>query len=134
MSMIQSDTGPPTYPFVAPIEEEEFRLFPAEIENDAHIVYHGTTLSRLESILAHGFRRNAESGSASFAQKSFFALNYAASARTSASPEGVVLACRVQSLIETGVVSAGGIVHVYLDCLLPTVEAICMIPPMYVHR
>lgn len=126
--------SPTIFPFTTPTEEEDFRIFPSDIEDDELVVYHGTAKSNVASILATGFRRNPEAESVSFAQKSFFALNYAAGKRTADSPEGAILACRLRALGEPGVVVAGGLVHVYFDHLIPPIVGICIVPATYLHH
>lgn len=62
----------PEYEFSKPTEENDYRLFSEELENNPHVAFHGTPSSNFEPIVANGFNIPA-----SFAKNSSEALRHA---------------------------------------------------------
>jgi hypothetical protein len=56
------------YPFNGANEENCYRLFPDEIENDEQVFFHGTAEGNLQSIIGDGFRIPDQLKSISFAK------------------------------------------------------------------
>jgi hypothetical protein len=121
------------YPFLYTIEENDYKLFPANLENDAHIFFHGTAEKNLCSIIKDGFRISGNLPSVSFANSSSLSLNYACNSRSEASPEGVVIAVRYEdvTLPYFRVESFG--LHVDNMENQPTIVGFCVVPANYVY-
>jgi hypothetical protein len=100
MSRIDSITK---YPFGETNEENGYRLFPDELENDELVFFHGTAESNLESIVNDGFKIQGSLPSVSFAETSALAWKYASEARSTTSPNGCVIAVRFQTLDRPGI-------------------------------
>ena len=99
------------YPFQGANENNGYRLFPAALEDDPLVYFHGTAEGNLEAIIGNGFAFARDLRSVSFALNSDLALRYASEARTDASPNGCVLAVRFNDLENVAVETS--IVHVY---------------------
>lgn len=122
------------YPFPKPNEINGYCLFPASLENEELVVFHGTTKSNLESIIENNFKVSGELKSISFSSNSNLALSYGCDKRSKQSPEGVVLAVKLQSLNKPHVVSSGGVILLYRpEQEPPRILAYCIIPATYVH-
>lgn len=126
-----TDNAPVEYPFRGANEENGYRLFPADMENDDLIAFHGTAEANLQSIIDEGFTFAGTLQSLSFAKSSSFALPYACSARTEASPNGCVLAVRFETLDKPGIVPETSIIHVYKLDEQPKVIGYCVVPANY---
>jgi len=87
----------PAFPF-QPEEGAGYNLFPAELEQDEHTFFHGTSEAMARSIAKEGFKPRAVLTSSSFSEASGLALGYACRKRSDDSPNGCVLAVRVKSL------------------------------------
>jgi hypothetical protein len=119
------------HPFLEPAEEKGYRLFPADLENDELVAFHGTARANLKSIFDNGFRFTADLQSLSFAKNSPLALRYACCARSNSSPEGCVLVVRFASLNEAGIANETSIIHVYALSQLPVIIGYCIVPADY---
>jgi hypothetical protein len=51
---------PTEYPFPGATEDNGYCVFPADMEEDEHIFFHGTAATSLESIVKDGFKSQAE--------------------------------------------------------------------------
>lgn len=123
-----ADDTPKEYLFQGANEENGYRLFPDELENDDLVAFHGTAETNLQSIIDNGFTFAATLQSLSFAKSSAFALSYACNARSDASPRGCVLAVRFDSLDRPGIVAETSIIHVYKLDEQPKVIGYCVVP------
>jgi len=122
------------YPFPEPNEKNGYLLFPNSLENEELVVFHGTARSNLDSIIEGNFKVSGELESISFSSTSSPALGYGCNKRSEQSPEGVVLAVKLQSLNKPHVVSSGGIIHLYKpEQVPPCILGYCIIPENYVH-
>lgn len=108
-----SQNKPIEYPFLGASENNGYRVFPHELEDDPLVAFHGTARVKLPSILDHGFAFTSALVSLSFAKGSPLALSYACKARTSYSPDSCILAVRFDSLERPGIVVEHSIIHVY---------------------
>jgi len=117
------------YLFRGASEENGYRLFPAELESDDLVAFHGTAETNLRSIIDNGFTFAGSLHSLSFAKNSSLALKYACDARTEASPNGCVLAVRFASL--DNVVVETSIIHVHRLDQQPEVIGYCVVPADY---
>jgi hypothetical protein len=122
---------PIEYPFEKPTEENEYCLFPGELEHDDLIAFHGTLRSKYESILKNGFVPKAPLESVSFSKLSNGSLDFACKDRSDASPEGIVLVVRFEHL--DGIVNNVSDIHVIRKELLPPVIGYCVVQADYVH-
>jgi|ERR1017187_606610 hypothetical protein len=122
------------YAFHGADEERGYRLFPNELENDEHVFFHGTAEANLRSIIANGFRIPDGLKSISFARDSSVPLKYACDARTTASPNGCVLAVRFESLDKPEIVHEQFGIHVYKFDPPPVVIGYCIVPADYMFR
>lgn len=126
-----ADDTPKEYPFEGADEENGYRLFPVDLENDDHVAFHGTAEANIRSIIDNGFTFAGSLQSLSFAKSSTFALKYACDARTEASPNGCVLAVRFVSLDRPGIMVETSIIHVYKLEEQPKVIGYCVVPANY---
>lgn len=124
-----SQAPPVEHHFHGASDENEYRVFPVELETDSLVFFHGTAEENLPSILASGFRSGSVP-SVSFAKKSGLALRYACDAR-STSGRGVVIAVRFECLDDLRIVRESFGVHVYDATLQPRVVGYCFIPADY---
>lgn len=125
------------FPFPSPHPDGErgYRVFPAALESDPLVVFHGTARVHLASILTHRFRIRGALPSVSFTKTSPVALGYACSKRSDDSPEGVVIAARFSSFAPPGTVEeAGGCVTIYREDAPYEILAYCIVPADYAHR
>lgn len=80
---------------------EDYRVFPLDIENDPHILFHGTALENFEPIKSEGFKRGIDVGakleSISYAKGSVGALTHWVSRRKK-EQHGIILAVRFKNL------------------------------------
>ncbi|MFK4719352.1 hypothetical protein ABIE89_000452 [Bradyrhizobium niftali] len=129
ISTTRDGDKPVEYSFQEPSEHRNYRIFPAELEDDEPIAFHGTAETNLKSIIDGGFSFIGALQSLSFARTSSLALKYACDARTEVSPNGCVLTVRFPSLEKVAVESA--VIHVYRLDLQPKVIGYCIIPASY---
>jgi|GEM_PF-1308461 len=122
------------YPFRDPRGEAPYNQFPAELEEDGLVFFHGTAAVNLKSILADGFRP-PDNGlkSVSSAATSDLALNYACDWRSAASPDGCILAVKFEQLDRPGIHREPFGLHVYKFDPQPTVIGYCIVPAGYRH-
>jgi hypothetical protein len=124
---------PEKYPFPHDPERSEYRLFPAELEDDEHVFFHGTAACNLGPILDNGFSIPIEPPSVSFAKNSALALGYASAKRTPASPDGCVLAVRYEKLDRPGLKVEVSMLHDYTCNPQPEIIGYCIVPASYRH-
>lgn len=126
-----SQTSPIEYPFLGARENNGYRVFPYELEDDPLVAFHGTARMHLPSILDHGFAFTRTLESLSFAKGSPLALKYACEARNSHSSDGCILAVRFDSLERPGIVVENSIIYVYNLDEQPNVIGYCVVPADY---
>jgi hypothetical protein len=121
------------YAFPWPNDEKGYRLFPAAMENDELVAFHGTSRAKLDAIIKNGFAFAGELQSLSFAKDSALPLRYACAARSADSPEGCVIAVRFAPPIpRPGIVVETSVIHVYKLDEQPEVIGYCIVPADYV--
>jgi len=125
---------PREYPFPSAPEENEYRIFPDDMENDGLIFFHGTAEKNLDSIVNNGFRISDNLPSVSFARNSSLSLRYACEVRDDSSPCGVVMAVRYDYLNERHIFQEGFGLHVYDLSVQPQIVGYCVVPENYVFR
>ena len=128
MGQIDSSTK---YSFGLANEENGYRLFPAVLEDDEHVFFHGTAEVNLESIIGGGFKIQGALASVSFAKNSALPLRYACDARSTASPNGCVLAVRFECLDKPEIKREHFGLHVYKFDPQPVVIGYCVVPASY---
>ncbi|MCK1603454.1 hypothetical protein IVB02_18905 [Bradyrhizobium sp. 166] len=139
---MNEDTKRPTiaaaleHPFDKPGEHSDYAVFPAELEKDPEVFFHGTQQSLLQPIREEGFRMPPppKARSVSFSRTSGLALGYACDKRSEASPEGVVIAVRfaADNRSERREESFG--LHVDRFDPQPEIIGYCIVPAAYDHR
>ncbi|HZL67370.1 MAG TPA: hypothetical protein VFC29_08570 [Candidatus Limnocylindrales bacterium] len=122
------------YPFGRANAENDYRLFPDELEDDEQVFFHGTAEANLESIVGGGFKIQGALPSVSFAKTSAVPLRYACEARSPASPNGCVIAVRFGSVDRPGIARESFGLHVYTFDPQPVVIGYCIVPADYVFR
>lgn len=122
------------YPFGQPSDDNGYRLFPDEIEDDGLVFFHGTAEANLESIVNDGFKIEGALPSVSFGRTSALPLKYACEARSAASPNGCVIAVLFQSVKKPEITSEAFGLHVYRFDPQPEVIGYCIVPVDYVFR
>jgi hypothetical protein len=126
---------PKEYSFLNPNEKNRHRVFPDAIEDDKHILFHGTAAANLESILRNGFRMPAmDPASVSFARDSSLALKYACAPPSQPPRKGCIIAVRFDDLNSPRIVSESFGIHVHRPDALPPVIGYCIVPDDYVFR
>ncbi len=119
------------YRFGTPAEQN-YRIFPDDLERDPEVFFHGTGRCFLQSIVDGGFRFPPpdRAQSVSFARTSDVPLGYA----SGLGADGVVIAVRFDA--RNGSVRADepfGL-HVYRFDPQPEIVGYCIVPAAYVHR
>ena len=125
---------PMVLPFPSAPEETDYRIFPASLENDDRVFFHGTAEGNLASILSNGFRISGELPSVSFARNSSLSLGYACQARSTLSPNGVVIAVRYEDLDKPFIIQEAFGLHVHCFSEPPKIIGYCVVPANYAHR
>ena len=121
------------YPFIYTIEENDYRLFPDDLENNPHIFFHGTAEKNLDSILRNGFRISGNLPSVSFANNSSLPLSYACNSRNESSPNGVVIAVRYEDVTLPYIRVESFGLHVDSMKNQPALVGFCIVPANYVY-
>ncbi|MEZ0001623.1 hypothetical protein [Sinorhizobium fredii] len=121
------------YDFPSNLEERDYRLFPAELEDNENVAFHGTDLENLLSITQNGFRPGPNLSSVSFAKESSGALYFWCLKRTT-DAEGVILAVRFESLSRNGLLVESSIIHDYTVEPQPEIIGFVRVPRHYQHR
>jgi hypothetical protein len=123
------------YPFGTP-QNNEYRVFPDELENDPEIFFDGTEETVLQAISNEGFRfpDPPKAQSDSFSRVSSLALGYAAGMRSKASPNGCVVAVRFGA--GNGPLRREEPFGLHADRFDPQPEIVgyCIVPASYDHR
>jgi hypothetical protein len=123
------------YPLGVP-QQNEYRVFPDELENDPDIFFHGTEERVLQAIRDEGFRfpDRPRAQSVSFSRVSSLALGYASGKRSNASPNGVVIAVRFA--VDNRSVRREQAFGLHVDRFDPQPEIVgyCIVPASYVHH
>lgn len=124
---------PTEYPFLgvdAPVGN--YNVFPAALESDPDIYFHGTADSVVEPIIANGFKPTKTLSSMSFSATSSLALGYACETRA-AGEDGVVIAVRIETDSRAGIRKETFGVHVDIIEPQPVIVGYCIIPASYRH-
>lgn len=122
------------YPFPLDPEEVSYCVFPACMEDDPHIFFHGTNKVFLQSILTNGFSIQENLPSVSFSKQSSLALGYACKRRSEAAPGGCIIAVRYSDLSASNLERE---VSTLLDRTCdpqPEIVGYCLVPASYDHR
>jgi hypothetical protein len=135
---IANSTTPDTareYPFGTP-RDNEYRLFPDELENDPEIFFHGTEERVLQAIRSGGFSfpDPSKAQSVSFSRDSSLALGYASDKRSAASPQGCVIAVRFGADNRSLRREEPFGLHVDRFDPQPEIVGYCIVPADYDHR
>jgi hypothetical protein len=121
---------PQEHPFVPPVEGGDYNIFPATLEDDPNVFFHGTTAAARESIIRDGFKPNPPLKRSTFTHKSNTAL-----AHTCGKHGGVdrcVLAVRVADVNAPGIDSSEPFgIYIHVNGPQPTVIRFCLIPASY---
>lgn len=130
MSAIRSTL--PAFEFEKPTDRDAYRVFPAALENDSSVYFHGTSETFLDSIIAEGFKTPPSKVRPSFAAQSGLALGYACSKR--GSDCGCVIAVRFPNVEHSSLEHFMGGLH-YSPSMGPQPEIIgfVIVPQSYVH-
>jgi len=120
------------YPFILPTEGNQYCTFPAALEADGHIFFHGTLDATRPQILAQGFVPRLPLVTVSYSRTSGLALEYACRHRSLDSPDGCIFAVRFDEPNRPGIEHQNFGVHVYN--IQPAIIGYCIIPGNYVHR
>lgn len=123
------------YPFMPP-QNDDYRVFPDELENDPEIFFHGTEERVLQAIRSEGFRLPAppKAQSVSFARGSQLPLRYASESRSESSPNGCVIAVRFRADDRSRKAADSVGLHVYSFDPQPEIVGYCIIPASYTYR
>jgi hypothetical protein len=116
------------------MEERAYCAFPEGLEKDEQIYFHGTAEGSLKEILANGFTPEPPLTSVSFTRKSSVALGYACSRRSSASPNGCIIAVRYDRVDLPGIVSEAFGIHDYRRNVSWDFVGYCVVPASYQHK
>jgi hypothetical protein len=122
------------YQFGRP-QDNEYKVFPDELEDDPEIFFHGTEERVLESIRSEGFRFPAppKAQSVSFSRVSSLALGYASDKRSPASPNGCVIAVRLKADDRSRKREEAFGLHVESFDPQPEIVGYCIVPASYDH-
>jgi hypothetical protein len=130
-TVADSFTTMTAYNFPNNIQALDCQVFPSALERDASVFFHGTSEEAFRAILAGGFRPTKQLASISFVKESPLALRYACEARSSMSPNGVVIAARFQSTDTPGIRVENSILYLYDMSKQPSIVGYCIIPASY---
>lgn len=122
------------YDFPSPNDETGYNIFPADLEADPLVAFHGTAESNLVSIIAHGFKIQGILPSISFAKNSGFPLGLACNKRSNDSPRGVVIAVRFDSLSGPCIKEEVSCIYLFCEDKQPKIVGYCIVPEHYEHR
>ena len=118
--------------FVQPTEENQYRLFADELENDPLVLFHGTTEDAAKSIIDEGFNPTEDLKSNSFGRDSGVPLGYSCSKRNPGT-RGAVLAVQFDSLQVPCIREEGYVVYLDKPEIAHNVVAVCYVPKEYKH-
>lgn len=115
------------------VKNNGYRVFPAELENDPLVAFHGTSEVLFRGIeQRNGFIPSPGLESASFGRQSPTALEYACKKRGKGEP-GYIVVARFASLNQKKVVFETSVIHLYDFENQPTIIGVCVVPPDYEH-
>ena len=120
------------YTFQSLGEESNYRQFPDEIENNNHILFHGTAEVNFENIKKQGFqpKTGGELNSISFAKNSSLALDYACAARNALSPKGIIIMIDISNIKQECIVEQNFGIHLSPK-FQPKIIGYCLVPENY---
>jgi hypothetical protein len=119
------------YEFTMPIEENGYRLFEEELENNPLILFHTTPIRNRESIIANGFMSGPSLQSVSYAYNSSCCLTHRGQ---DVNDDHVVFVVEFESLDVFGITRNPSDIHVNLKDIQPTIKGYCVVPKEYKHR
>lgn len=113
-------------------EENQYRQFPDEIENNSYIFFHGTAEANFESIKNQGFqfKPNGNLQSISFAKDSSLALSYACVTRNDISPKGIIIVVDISNINPECIVQQSFGIHLSPK-FQPEIIGYCLVPESY---
>lgn len=118
------------YPFGLPNEENAYSVFPAVLENDLNVFFHGTGAANLDSILRDGFEPSPPLQTSTFTRRSGAALGHAC--QKFAAVDRCVLAVRVDDLNVEGIAQESFGIYIHAaKGPKPTVIGYCIVPATY---
>ena len=117
----------PKYPI-----EQDYKIFPEELENNSSVYFHGTSERIFQFIKKDGFRIVEGAPSLSFSRESSLALRYACEKRDETSPNGIVIAVEYSTNLPFIKQEYFGI-HVYSTDVQPLIIGYCIVPANYNH-
>ena len=123
------------YDFPANPGASAYRVFPASLEDDPDVFFHGTNAINLESILNEGFRfpPAGRARSISFHSDSALCLSYACDKRTPEAPEGCIIAVRYSRPHRRGLNQSGTFLLDHTLETQPEIVGWCIVPAGYDH-
>lgn len=123
------------YSFPMKPGETDYEVFPASLEVDPNVFFHGTAEANLASILKNGFALPEAplAPSVSFAMTSALSLGYASKARNISSPEGCIIVVRYADLNRKGLAKETSMLHDYTLLPPPEIIGYCIVPSGYIH-
>lgn len=122
------------FEFPWPNEGKGYQLFPAELEADELVLFHGTPKQNLQKILKEGFRARLPLGSVSYAKSSVYCLTHLFTNHQSLTEEAVVIAVRFETLAQQGIKENDSDIHVYKPEIQPSILGYCTVPVIYAHK
>jgi hypothetical protein len=127
--------NPKEFPFPWPNEDKGYALFPADLEEDPLVLFHGTAKTNLEPILKEGFKATKTLSSVSYAKNSTYSLTHVIGARHQwEGRDAVIFAVRFASLGVQGIANNTQDIHVNKPELQPEIIGYCIVPGNYEHR
>lgn len=127
------------YPFDKEfIVSNGYRLFPLNLENDDHLLFHGAELEKLDVILREGLRPNPPLVTISFGNESSTCLSHLMTTwggTNSDRPELCIIAYRVDDLARRQIIVFGPDrrINTEVHSYRPDACAYCIIPNTYKH-
>jgi hypothetical protein len=124
------------YDFPDTPEASDYRVFPASLENDPDVFFHGTNAENLESIFQDGFKFPPpdRARSVSYNSNSALCLGYACEQRTPEAPQGCIIAVRYERPHRPGLNQSGTVLHDHTLETQPHIVGWCIVPADYYHR
>lgn len=122
-------------PFPDEPAAQAYLVFPARMENNPNVFFHGTEERVLNSIMKQGFRipPKPKAQSVSFASSCGAALAFACNRRRTSTGQGCIIAVQYDDLTRKGLRVEPGALHDYTLTSPPTIIAVCTVPAGYRH-
>jgi len=119
------------YDFIVPREENDYRLFNSELEDDPLTFFHITPETNVESIKNNGFRFGPHLQSVSYAKNSSMCLTHRGQ---NIAENYAVFVVKFTTLEMEGIEENNCDIHVRYEKIQPTIIGIMIIPKSYDHR